>query len=85
MRNDFLPVKRSFRWMLSDLFLPNYPLRIARNDLCLFELFTPQNAERPFSPEKGCLALKGTTFARRQNSLVAARNGFCVCTKVTLP
>ncbi|PLB86000.1 hypothetical protein C0T31_08045 [Dysgonamonadaceae bacterium] len=71
--------------MRSTLFLPNYPLRIARNDLLLSKQLTPQNEERPFSSEKGCSALKGTAFARRQNSLVAARNGFCVDTKATLP
>ncbi|HQI43844.1 MAG TPA: hypothetical protein PK949_06995, partial [Dysgonamonadaceae bacterium] len=76
LRNDFLPVKHSLRRMRSDLFLPNCLLLIVRNDLLLSKQLTPQNEERPFSPEKGCSALKGTTFARRQNSLVAARNGF---------
>jgi hypothetical protein len=80
-----LSVKHPFRRMRSDLFLLLCLLRIARNDLCLFKLFTPQNEERPLSPEKGYSALRRTTFVRRQNSLVAARNGFCVCTKATLP
>ncbi|PLB85900.1 hypothetical protein C0T31_08295 [Dysgonamonadaceae bacterium] len=62
--------------MQSDLFLLFCLLHIARNDLLLSKQLTPQNAERPFSPEKGYSALKATTFVRRQNSLVVAMNGF---------
>jgi hypothetical protein len=39
-------------------------LRIARNDQCLFEIFTLQNEERSLTSEKGYSTLKRTTFVR---------------------
>jgi hypothetical protein len=62
--------------MRNDLFLPNSQLLMVRNDLLLSKQLTPQNEEQYFSPEKGYPTLRGTTFACRQNSLVAAINGF---------
>jgi len=62
--------------MRSDLFKAELSTPLVLNDLLLSKQLTPQNEERPFSPEKGCSALKATTFARRQNSLVAVSNGF---------
>jgi hypothetical protein len=45
-------------------FLPICLLRIARNDQCPPELFTPQNGERSLSSVKGYSTLRGTTFVQ---------------------